>query len=104
MAAGTSSSTTEIRAENRAMTDRTGRVKALLLAGGLGTRLRPLTDTIPKCLVPIAGRPLLDFWVDRLVEAASAKARINTQPWPRQVRAYIERVNSQGRLRLRRIS
>ena len=44
-------------------------VKAILLAGGLGTRLRPLTDTLPKCLVPIAGRPLLDYWVDALAAA-----------------------------------
>ena len=43
--------------------------KALILAGGLGTRLRPLTDVIPKCLVPIGGRTLLDYWVECLVEA-----------------------------------
>jgi mannose-1-phosphate guanylyltransferase len=39
-------------------------VKAFLLAGGLGTRLRPITDSVPKCLVPIRGRPLLDIWLD----------------------------------------
>jgi mannose-1-phosphate guanylyltransferase len=39
-------------------------VKAFLLAGGLGERLRPLTDAIPKCLVPIGGRPLLAIWLD----------------------------------------
>ena len=45
------------------------RAKALILAGGLGTRLRPLTDVIPKCLLPIGGRTLLDYWVECLVEA-----------------------------------
>ncbi|MBV8268581.1 MAG: NTP transferase domain-containing protein [Planctomycetaceae bacterium] len=53
-------------------------VKAILLAAGLGTRPRPLTNTIPKCLVPIGGRPLLDYWIDRLVEAGVREARLNT--------------------------
>src|SRR3954447_21023401 len=77
-----------------------GNVKALLLAGGMGTRLRPLTDTIPKCLVPIGGRPLLDAWVDRLAEAGIREARINTHALADQVRAYIAGVNSEGRLGL----
>ena len=75
-------------------------VKAILLAGGLGTRLRPLTDTTPKCLVPIGGRPLLDYWIDRLVEAGVREARINTHALAEQVRAYIAEVNRAGRLRL----
>jgi mannose-1-phosphate guanylyltransferase len=82
------------------MPDRAGRANALLLAGGLGTRLRPLTDTMPKCLVPIAGRPLLDYWVESLAEAGIAGARINTHAHVGRVRAYIESVNAEGRLRL----
>src|SRR5512138_3396342 len=39
-------------------------MKAFLLAGGLGERLRPLTDRVPKCLVPINGVPLLSIWLD----------------------------------------
>lgn len=39
-------------------------MKAFLLAAGHGTRLRPLTDRIPKCLVPICGVPLLDIWLE----------------------------------------
>jgi len=35
-------------------------MKALLLAGGYGTRLKPLTDFLPKCLMPIKGYPLLE--------------------------------------------
>ena len=58
-----------------------GEVKAILLAAGLGTRLRPLTDTVPKCLVPIAGRPLLDFWIDQLADAGVRKpGSIPTRP------------------------
>src|SRR5262249_52308905 len=82
------------------MSDSSGNVKALLLAGGLGTRLRPLTDTVPKCLVPIADRPLLELWVEHLVEADIVEARINTHALAEVVRAYIAQVNADGRLRM----
>lgn len=78
----------------------TRQVRAILLAAGLGTRLRPLTDSVPKCLVPIAGRPLLDYWVDRLIAAGVRDARINTHALADEVRTYIHRVNHAGRLRL----
>ena len=76
------------------------RAKALILAGGVGTRLRPLTDTIPKCLVPIGGQALLDYWVECLVEAGISEARINNHAHAERVREYIESVNAAGRLRL----
>lgn len=78
-----------------------GPVNAIVLAAGLGTRLRPLTDTIPKCLVPIAGKPLLDYWVDALSAAGVVEARVNTHTLPDQVRGFIDRVNRSGRLHLR---
>ena len=77
-----------------------GRTHALLLAAGLGTRLRPLTDAVPECLVPVAGRPILDHWVGKLADAGVSAARVNTHAHPEQVRAYIGRVNADGRLRL----
>lgn len=64
--------------------------KALLLAGGLGTRLRPLTNTMPKCLVPIANRPLLDYWLDALEHAGITDVLINTHHLRAVVLAYIE--------------
>ncbi len=41
-------------------------MKAFLLSAGLGTRLRPLTDEMPKCLLPTCGQPLLEIWMDLL--------------------------------------
>jgi len=52
-------------------------LKAFLLAGGLGTRLRPLTDSVPKCLVPICGRPLLDIWLELCARSAITDVLIN---------------------------
>lgn len=53
-------------------------MKAVLLGAGLGTRLRPLTDTVPKCLVAIRGRALLDIWLDSLTAAGIGPFLVNT--------------------------
>lgn len=53
-------------------------MRAILLAAGFGKRLRPLTNSVPKCLVPIKGRPLLEIWLDRLTTAGFGPFLINT--------------------------
>jgi mannose-1-phosphate guanylyltransferase len=65
-------------------------MRALLLAAGLGTRLRPLTDVTPKCLAPIKGRPLLDIWLERLSAAGIGPYLINTHYLASQVVEYVE--------------
>lgn len=65
-------------------------MKALLLSAGLGTRLRPLTDRIPKCLVPIHGKPLLAYWLDLLLPNGISDVLINTHYLPQQVEAFRE--------------
>ncbi len=62
--------------------------RALLLAGGFGTRLRPLTNTIPKCLVPIKGKPLLGYWLDRLLGSGVERVLVNTHYLPQPVRDF----------------
>lgn len=64
-------------------------VSALLLAAGLGTRLKPLTDKIPKCLVPINGAPLLGIWLDHLTKAGIDDIIINTHHHATQVINFI---------------
>lgn len=70
--------------------------RALLLAGGLGTRLRPLTETTPKCLIPVAGKRILDYWIEALDRAGIKEALLNTHHHADQVRDYIAEVNARG--------
>lgn len=71
-------------------------MKAFLLAAGLGTRLRPLTDTIPKCLIDICGKPLLGWWIDLFERYEVNEVLINTHYLADSVRDYIE-INNKKR-------
>lgn len=64
-------------------------MRAILLASGYGTRLKPLTDTIPKCLVPIKNKPLLEIWFDRLSAAGHGPFLVNTHYLSEQVEAFV---------------
>jgi len=64
-------------------------MKAFLLAAGLGTRLRPLTDTTPKCMLPIGDRPLLDIWLDALAKAGVDEVLVNLHHLAHVVRSHL---------------
>jgi mannose-1-phosphate guanylyltransferase len=64
-------------------------MRAILLAAGLGTRLRPLTNTIPKCLVSIKGQPLLGIWLERLTKAGMGPFLVNTHHLSDKVFSFI---------------
>jgi MurNAc alpha-1-phosphate uridylyltransferase len=63
--------------------------KAMVLAAGLGVRMRPLTDRMPKPLVPVAGRPLLDHVLDKLAEAGVREAVVNVHYLPDQIIDHV---------------
>ncbi len=65
-------------------------MKAFLLAAGKGTRLSPLTDSIPKCLMPIAGKPLLEIWIDLLEKNGVTEILINTHHLSKEVERFVE--------------
>jgi mannose-1-phosphate guanylyltransferase len=65
-------------------------MKAFLLAAGLGTRLRPLTNDTPKCMLPIGGRPLLDIWLDAFDRAGVTEVLVNLHYLPEAVRRHVE--------------
>ena len=65
-------------------------MKALLLAAGLGTRLRPLTNDVPKCLMEIGGQPLLGHWLDALFGSGIESILINLHHHSEQVKSYVE--------------
>lgn len=75
-------------------------MRALLLAAGLGTRLRPLTLTTPKCLVPIQGKPLLDYWLELLFSADIERVLVNTHWLANVVRDHVARSPFRDRIDL----
>ena len=60
-------------------------MKALIFAAGLGTRLKPLTDTMPKALVPLAGKTLLQWQVEKLRDAGITDIFVNVHHFPDQI-------------------
>jgi MurNAc alpha-1-phosphate uridylyltransferase len=71
--------------------------KAMVLAAGLGLRMRPLTDHMPKPLVSVAGQPLLDHVLDKLAYAGVSEAVVNVHYLPDQI---IEHVKTRSRPRV----
>jgi mannose-1-phosphate guanylyltransferase len=64
-------------------------MKAFLLAAGLGSRLRPMTDSVPKCMVEIDDRPLLDIWLDAFDRAGVDEVLVNLHYLPDVVTAHL---------------
>lgn len=65
-------------------------MNALIVAAGLGTRLRPLTDTMPKALVPVAGRPMLEHQILKLKAAGFDHIVINVHHFGEQIIDYVK--------------
>ncbi len=77
-----------------------GGSKAFLLAAGRGTRLRPITNTVPKCLVEIHGKPLLTYWIEICEELEISEVLINTHHLAEAVQAWAHRQKSPVKIRL----
>ena len=68
----------------------------MIFAAGLGTRLKPLTDTMPKALVPLAGKPLLQWQVEKLRDAGISDIIVNVHHFPDQIIDTIQAHNGWG--------
>ena len=64
-------------------------VEGMILAAGAGTRLRPLTEKVPKALIEVGGRPMLAWVLERLAEVGVSRVVVNTHHHQDQIRAYL---------------
>jgi mannose-1-phosphate guanylyltransferase len=69
-------------------------MKAFLLTAGLGTRLHPITLTFPKCLVPIADKPLINWWFESMQKAGVTEVLINLHHLPDMVKAHVNALDT----------
>ena len=65
-------------------------MKAMIFAAGLGTRLRPLTDNMPKALVPVAGKPMLQHVIERMKAAGFNDITINIHHFGEQIIDFVQ--------------
>src|SRR6201984_1598071 len=73
--------------------------QAFVLAGGLGTRLRPLTEDLPKPLIPIFQKPLITFALDHLLSVGVQSFIINTHHQPNHFIEFFRRIGKDAALR-----
>ena len=71
-------------------------MRAMIFAAGLGTRLKPITDTIPKALVPVCSQPLLKHLIDKLKRAGYSEVVINVHHFAEKIREYVAQNNEFG--------
>ena len=71
-------------------------MRAMIFCAGLGTRLKPLTDTMPKALVPLAGKPLLQWQVEKLRDAGITDIIVNVHHFPDQIIDAVRANNGWG--------
>src|SRR5436190_1840119 len=76
-------------------------MKAFLLAAGIGSRLRPITDHTPKCLVPVKGKPLLEWWFILMQKHGITDFLINTHHLCDQVDSFVKRAAPEYDLRFK---
>jgi mannose-1-phosphate guanylyltransferase len=69
-------------------------MKAFILAAGKGTRLRPLTDSTPKCLLPIRGTPLLEIWLEKCGASGITEVLVNAHAHAGKVQDFVRRQNT----------
>lgn len=71
-------------------------MEAMIFAAGLGTRLRPLTNDVPKALVDVGGMPILEHVARRLIDAGADRFIINTHPHAERIREFVQDRGSFG--------
>ncbi|QWD96915.1 nucleotidyltransferase family protein [Polynucleobacter sp. MG-6-Vaara-E2] len=75
-------------------------MKAILLAAGYGKRLRPLTEHKPKCLIELNGKPLLDIWINKLINLGVDEILINTHYLAAQVEEFVSKHKFRDKIQL----
>ena len=71
-------------------------MKAMIFAAGLGTRLKPLTDHMPKALVPVAGKPMLEHVIRKLIASGCDEIVINVHHFADQIIDFVKANNNFG--------